>query len=145
MRWIICYGYLLNHISQAILMSIHAIYEPHHEITCSLHMRKQRHRYAVQLISAFVFATQIVQSLYFLNPKFQGTIHLLWLFSRVCVGPGQKPPETGFLATRLISFMNARQRLSFMIWQMLQNHVLCSSKSKELKQAPIMMLIATIK
>ena len=27
-----------------------------------------------QLISAFVFATQIVQSLYFLNPKFQASI-----------------------------------------------------------------------
>ena len=30
-----------------------------------------------QLISAFVFATQIVQSLYFLNPKIQAPSHLL--------------------------------------------------------------------
>ena len=44
----------------------------------------------VQLISAFVFATQIVQSLYFLNPKFQASGHLLWLYSLVCVGPGLK-------------------------------------------------------
>ena len=39
-----------------------------------------------QLISAFVFATQIVQSLFFLNPKFQASSHLLWLYSPVCVG-----------------------------------------------------------
>ena len=43
-----------------------------------------------KLISAFVFATQIVQSLFFLNPKFQVSSHLLWLYSPVCVGPGQK-------------------------------------------------------
>ena len=44
-----------------------------------------------KLISAFVFATQIVQSLYFLNPKFQASSHLLRLYSLVCVGPGRKP------------------------------------------------------
>ena len=43
----------------------------------------------MKLISVFVFAIQIVQSLYFLNPKFQASIHLLWLYSLVCVGPGQ--------------------------------------------------------
>ena len=42
-----------------------------------------------QLISAFVFATWIVQSLYFLNPKFQASSHFLWLYSPVCVGPGR--------------------------------------------------------
>ena len=36
-----------------------------------------------KLISAFVFATRIVQSLYFLNPKFQASSHLLWLNSPV--------------------------------------------------------------
>ena len=45
----------------------------------------------VKLISAFVFATQIVQSLYFLNPKFQASSHLLLPYSPVCVGPGRKP------------------------------------------------------
>ena len=54
-----------------------------------------------KLISAFVFTTRIVQSLYFLNPKFQASSHLLWLYSPVCVGPGRKPPKTGFLTTRL--------------------------------------------
>ena len=44
-----------------------------------------------QLISAFVFATQIIQSLFFLNLKFQASSYLLWLHSPVCVGPGQKP------------------------------------------------------
>ena len=38
-----------------------------------------------KLISAFVFAIRIVQSLY-LNPKFQASSHLLWLYSLVCVG-----------------------------------------------------------
>ena len=49
-----------------------------------------------KLISAFVFASRIVQSLYFLNPKFQASSHLLWLYSLVCVGPGPKPRKTVF-------------------------------------------------
>ena len=44
-----------------------------------------------KLISAFVFATWIVQFLYCLNLKFQASSHLLWLYSPVCVGPGRKP------------------------------------------------------
>ena len=43
-----------------------------------------------KLISAFVFATWIVQSLFFLNPKFHASSCILWLCSPVCVGPGQK-------------------------------------------------------
>ena len=39
-----------------------------------------------QLISAFVFATRIAQSLYFLNPKFQASNHLLRMYSPVYVG-----------------------------------------------------------
>ena len=62
-----------------------------------------------KLISAFVFATWIVQFLIYLNPKFQASSHLLWLYSPVCVGPGQKPrrpifsqrgSNNGFLHTR---------------------------------------------
>ena len=49
-----------------------------------------------QLISAFVFATWIVQSLYFLNPKFRASSHLLWFPSPVCVGPGRKPRRPVF-------------------------------------------------
>ena len=38
-----------------------------------------------KLISAFVIATRIVQFLYFLNPKFQASNHLLCLYScRTC-------------------------------------------------------------
>ena len=36
----------------------------------------------------FVFATRIVQSLYFLNTKFQASSNPMWLYSPVCVGPG---------------------------------------------------------
>ena len=58
-------------------------YEPRHEKTGFLHMRKQRRRsvcaVTAQLISAFGFATLIVQSLYFLNMKFQASSHLVWL------------------------------------------------------------------
>ena len=43
-----------------------------------------------KLISAFVFASQIVQSLYFLNTKFQASSHLVRSCSLVCVGPGRK-------------------------------------------------------
>ena len=39
----------------------------------------------------FLLHIVIVQSLFFLNPKFQAFSHLLWLYSLVCVGPGQKP------------------------------------------------------
>ena len=44
-----------------------------------------------QLISAVVFATQIVQSLCFLYTKFQASSHLLWLYSMVFVVPSRNP------------------------------------------------------
>ena len=40
-------------------------------------------------ISAFVFATRIVQSLFFLYLKFQASSLLLWLYRPVCVRPGR--------------------------------------------------------
>ena len=49
-----------------------------------------------KLISAFVFATRIVHSLYFLKPKFQASSRLLQLYSLVCVGPGRKPRRPVF-------------------------------------------------
>ena len=49
-----------------------------------------------KLISAFVFATRIVQSLYYLNPKFQASSHLLWLYRPDCVRPGRKPQRPVF-------------------------------------------------
>ena len=44
-----------------------------------------------KLISAFIFATWIVQFLNFLNPKFPTSSHVLCLYSSVCVGPVQTP------------------------------------------------------
>ena len=44
-----------------------------------------------KLISAFVFATRIVQFLFFLNPKFQASSCFLCLYRSVCVGPVRKP------------------------------------------------------
>ena len=49
-----------------------------------------------KLISVFVFATWIVQSLCFLNPKFQVPSHLLRLRSLIYVGPGRKPRRPVF-------------------------------------------------
>ena len=49
-----------------------------------------------QLISAFVFAIRIVQALFYLNPKFQASSRLRWLYSPVCVGPGRKPRRPVF-------------------------------------------------
>ena len=44
-----------------------------------------------KLISVFVFATQIVQFLFYLNPKSQDSISFLCLYRPVCVGPVRKP------------------------------------------------------
>ena len=63
-----------------------AVNEPRREKTGFLHM----------LISAFVSATQIVQSLYFLNTKFQASSHLMRLYSPVSVGHGRKPRRLVF-------------------------------------------------
>ena len=53
-------------------------YEPRREKTGFLHMGKQRRRLVTaKLISAFVFATWIVLSLYFPNLKFQASSNLL--------------------------------------------------------------------
>ena len=57
----------------------------------------------VQLISTFVFDTQTIQSLYFLNPKFQASSHLLWLYTAWFVPDLVRNPKTGFLITLLKS------------------------------------------
>ena len=49
-----------------------------------------------KLISAFVFATRIVQSLSLLNTKFQASSHFLRRRSLICVGPGRKPRRPVF-------------------------------------------------
>ena len=65
-----------------------------HEKTCFLYFKTKAKISCVvtsQLVSAFFFATRIVQTLYFLNLKFHTCSHHPWLYSQVCVGPSQKP------------------------------------------------------
>ena len=50
----------------------------------------------VQLISTFNFTIKIVQSLFFLIPKFQASTYLLGLYSLVCFRPGLKPRKQIF-------------------------------------------------
>ena len=80
----------------------------------------------VKLISAFVFATRLVQSLYFLNPKFQVSNHLLWLNSLVCVRPGQNPlrpvfSQRGSNVSKLFQASEASQAgLDLTDWSLIQ-------------------------
>ena len=78
-------------------------YEPRHEKTGFLHNAKTKTQisFAVtaKLISAFVFAIRIVQSLYYLNPKFQASSHRC---TAVLYRTWSETPKTGFLTTRLI-------------------------------------------
>ena len=53
---------------------------------CEIKGADQLSRVTAKLISAFVFATQILQFLCFLNPKFLASSHLLCLYSSVYVG-----------------------------------------------------------
>ena len=77
-----------------------ALFEPRHEKTGFLQYAETKTQIScavtAQLISAFVFAIRIVQSLYFLNAKFQASSRLLWLYNLVCVGPGRKPGRPVF-------------------------------------------------
>ena len=52
---------------------------------------KDADQLTAKLISAFVFATRIVQFLLYLNPKFQASSSFLCLYRPVCVGPVRKP------------------------------------------------------
>ena len=70
----------------------------------SLVMRKPAFSYAktktqisfavtAKLISAFVFASRIVEFLYYLNPKCHASCYRLWPYSPVCVGSGRNPED----------------------------------------------------
>ena len=37
-----------------------------------------------------------IQSMYYLNPQFQASSHLLWLYRPFCVGPSRKPRRSVF-------------------------------------------------
>ena len=69
-----------------------------------------------KLISAFVYATRIVQFLYFLNPKFQASSYLLWLYSPVCVGPGRKPRRPVFSEGGSFNIGITVYNLEIVIW-----------------------------
>ena len=70
-----------------------------------------------KLISAFVFATRIVQFLFYLNPKFQASSSFLSLYRPVCVGPGRKPRRPVFSRRgSYVSVMNEFIYKAF--WQM---------------------------
>ena len=75
-------------------------YEPRHEENRLFAYAKTKTQISfaetANLISVFVFATRIVQFLFYLNPKFQASSHLLWLYSPVCIGPGRKPRRPVF-------------------------------------------------
>ena len=99
------------------------LYEPRHEKNRIFAYAKTKVQisFAVtpKLISAFVFASRIVQSLYFLNPKFQASSHLLWLYSLVCVGPGRKPQRPIFSRHGLHRLMV----LSYTVKPVLSDHI----------------------
>ena len=73
-----------------MVMSVLSVYEPPQSAYAKT---KTQISFAVtgKLISAFVFATRIVQFLFYLNPKFQASSSFLCLYSLVCVGPVRKP------------------------------------------------------
>ena len=108
-------------------------------------MRKQQSAFAktktqisfavtAKLISAFVFATWIVQYLYFLNTKFQASSHLQWLHSLVCVRPGQKPHcWLSHVAAHIYFFSPfcPKHRLRVFVKNVYQLNVLEQNKEKE--------------
>ena len=80
------------------------IYEPRHERKKKQQIfayakTKAQISFAVtaKLISAFVFTAGIVQSLVFLNLKFQASNHLLWKHRPVCVRHGRNSRRQVFL------------------------------------------------
>ena len=72
-------------------------FEPCSEKTCFMHICKnkgtdQLHSDSIaKQCLCFIYIYSVVQSLYFPNPKFKASGHLLWLYSSVYVRPGKKP------------------------------------------------------
>ena len=64
------------------------IYKPHYDNACFFACVKTKTQISsvvtAQLISAFVFATQVIDSLLFLHPTFEASMYLLWLNSPIC-------------------------------------------------------------
>ena len=66
----------------------------YHHMSCVMRKSafciKERHRSAGWLCYCAADPCLIVQSLYSLNLNFQAYCHFLWLYSPICVGPGEK-------------------------------------------------------
>ena len=105
-------------------------YEPRYEKTGFLHMRKTKTQIScavtAQLISAFVFAILIAQSLYYLNPKFQASSHLLLPYSPVFVGPGRKPRRPVFSERGSYGPITFSQKCFLMIWCQWIGCIICT-------------------
>ena len=88
-----------------------------------------------QLISMFVFATYIVQSLYFINPKFQASSNLLWLYSLVCADNLGNPKN------RLLSHDTASDDFSnfrgFENFEILHYPLTCISSARKSRYASV--------
>ena len=67
-----------------------------------------------KLISAFLFATRTVQSLYFLYTKFQASSHLPWLYSPVYVGLKLRELITAKLISAFLFATRTVQSLYFL-------------------------------
>ena len=97
------------------------LYGPHHVKTGFLHMRKQRVKDADQLCSnctadqrlCFHYTDSTIP-VFFPNPKFQASSHLLWLYSPVCVGPGRKPLRPVFSQRGL--YKHIKLSITLVIW-----------------------------
>ena len=66
------------------------LYRPCREKTSFLHNREADQRLC------FHYTDSTILLLLLLNPKFQASSHLLWLYSPVCVGHGRKPRRPVF-------------------------------------------------
>ena len=75
----------------------------------------------LKLISVFVFAPGIVQSLSFLNTKLQASSHFLRLRSLICVGPGRKPRRP--VAPSMLHSKNKRQTLKIQMRRLVMSNL----------------------
>ena len=89
-----------------------------------------------KLISAFVFATQIVQSLYFLNTKFQTSSHIVWPYSLVCSGPGRNPRRPVFSQrgsfNRIVYAAVTKKRISLRMRRTIEIEICASIRENDM-------------
>ena len=79
--------YVYNNLSLVMRKPFFTCAKTKTQISCAV---------TAQLITAFVFATWIVQPHFYLNQKFHASSHLRWLYSQDCVGPGRKARRSFF-------------------------------------------------